>query len=166
MAALSYTYTHTHTHTHTQTHTNTQLRQCEQVSVQPIVEVCECSEFMSVSVWWFGGRKKKFSSDLRFWLGDNTREIRPIPLDYSWEHITRFLNAKRAHCTPITRSEPARQQGTWTKHSFYLNVPPTLKNCITFSLFFFFLRRSFRHEPNGRSRERVSQMLQGGKGKD
>lgn len=153
---------------HTHTHTNTQLHQCEQVSVQTIVEVCECSGFVSVSVWWFGGRKKKSSHRIYvFYLVTTRRRSRPIPLDYSWEHVTRFLNAKRALCTPITRSEPERQQGTWTEHSsFYLNVPPTLKNCITFSLFFFFLRRSFRHEPNGRSRERVSQMLQGGKGKD
>lgn len=142
---------------HTHTHTNTQLHQCEQVSVQTIVEVCECSGFVSVSVWWFGGRKKKSSHRIYvFYLVTTRRRSRPIPLDYSWEHVTRFLNAKRARCTPITRSEPERQQGTWTKHSsFYLNVPPTLKNCITFSLFFFLFTQKFspwtkRQEPGTR----------------
>lgn len=131
---------------HTHTHTNTQLHQCEQVSVQPIVEVCvnaaDSCQWASGDL--VGGKKKSSHRIYVFYLVTTRRRSRPIPLDYSWEHITRFLNAKRARCTPITRSEPERQQGTWTKHSsFYLNVPPTLKNCITFSLFFSFYAEVF-----------------------
>lgn len=150
------------------THTNTQLHQCEQVSVQTIVEVCECSGFVSVSVWWFGGRKKKkFSSDLRFLLGDNTQEIpsNPSGLQLGTHYTVFKCQTSSLHAD---NEERARAPARYVNQTLLVlfKRASNFEKLHHFLAFFFFLRRSFRHEPNGRSRERVSQMLQGGKGKD
>lgn len=146
IAALSYT--------HTQTHSSISVSRLVFKPSWKCVNAADSCQWASGDL--VGGKKKSSHRIYVLYLVTTRRRSRPIPLDYSWEHITRFLNAKRARCTPITRSEPERQQGTWTKHSsFYLNVPPTLKNCITFSLFFFLFTQKFspwtkRQEPGTR----------------
>ena len=142
--------------THTQTHTHTQLHQCEQVSVQTIVEVSECSGFVSVSVRWFGRRREKKKVLIGFtffWLRDNAQEIssNPSGLQLGTRYTGFFFFFK---CQTSSLHADNARQGTWTQHSSSLNFEVKKKTCITFSLSFLFTQKfspwTKRQEPGTR----------------
>ena len=110
IAALSHTHTNTHTHS--------------SISVSRLVFKPSWKWVNAAdSCQWASGdlvgekKKKKFSSDLRFFDFVTTRRrSRPILLDYSWEHVFFFFKCQ----TSSLHADNARQ-GTWTQHSSSLN---------------------------------------------
>ena len=149
IAALS------HTHTNTHTHSSISVSRLVFKPSWKWVNAADSCQWASGDLVGEKKKKKVLIGFTFFWLRDNAQEIssNPSGLQLGTRYTGFFFFFFKCQTSSL-HADNARQ-GTWTQHSWSLNLEvKKKKNCITFSLSFLFTQKfspwTKRQEPGTR----------------